>query len=182
MWMRAGFGEIGTLQDIWLASYFLQNFLKFLFRKSPSSFSWLIFIHVEGSSMERPCGGSPFRSQLCHFLASWLGMTHKPFKASSFLSVKWVDSIYLRLYMKWLHPCSASSRCSLNPSLSPFAISSDAIWHLLHPFLYPFLDCKLGTNIHILGNSLYSEYGKYFKVILLNDVTQQKWYWAHMNI
>ena len=29
MWMRAGFGEIGTLQDVWLTSCFLQNFLKF---------------------------------------------------------------------------------------------------------------------------------------------------------
>lgn len=127
MWMRAGFGEIGTLQDMWLASYFLQNFLKCLFRKSPSSFSWLIFIHVEGSSMERPCGGSPFRSQLCYFLASWLGMTHKPFKASSFLSVKWVDNIYLKLYVKWLHPRSASSRCSLNPSLLPFPLLLPAV-------------------------------------------------------
>ena len=175
--MRAEFGEIGTLQDVWLTSCFLQNFLKFLVRKPPSSLSWLIFVHLEGSSMERPCGGSRFKSQLCRFLASW--------QASSFLSMKWVDNIYLKLYVKWLHLCSASSRCSLNPRLLPFPLLLSAVmpYSICYThFFILFLTVGWEPSIHILGNSLYSEYGKYFKAILLNDVTRQKWYWTHMNI
>lgn len=117
----SGFGEIVTLQNVWLASCFLKDFMKFLLKNSPCTFS-LNFCTLGGFIYGKDLGWVLVQVSAPSFPDHMTGNN-----ALGFSPVKWVNNICLKLYVKWLCQCSASSRCSLNLSLLPLPLLLSAV-------------------------------------------------------